>query len=300
MLAEDVMRREVHSVSPEDDVARAMKPMTQHRARHLPVVQQSKLLGVISLGDAVKAMESQAEELHQSNHDLTQFAYIASHDLQEPLRMVSSYLGLLQSRYEGRISEEADQFITFAVDGATRMKALINDLLGYSRLSNKPLKSKLVDADSVVNRVVGRLDQYFDETGETLVCDQLPRVRVDALQFEQIIANLVENALKYRSDSPPEIRVSARRTEDSWEFSVADNGIGIDPKHSDKIFQIFTRLHSRERYSGTGIGLASCRRAVERHGGKIWLEESESSSGSTFRFTLPVNQIETPYEHQSV
>ncbi len=227
-----------------------------------------------------------AAELAQSNHDLSQFAYVASHDLQEPLRMVASYLGLISSRYQGKLDKDADEFIAYAVDGAERMKRLINDLLAYSRANNRTLNVETVAAKSIVDRV---LDTYAHKIGEAeaeIVVGQLPDISVDEAQIERLFANLIDNALKYRGAARPQIRISARPDGRFWEFTITDNGIGIDPKFQNKVFEIFARLHARNEYPGTGIGLASCRRVVERHGGRIWVEAAPEG-GSTFKFTLP-------------
>jgi signal transduction histidine kinase len=231
-------------------------------------------------------IEAKAEELRHSNQELSQFAYVASHDLQEPLRMVSSYLGLLARRYRGKLDAEADEFIGYAVDGAGRMKRLINDLLGYSRVSNRPLNLETLAAGDIVTTAIKALDEQVTATGANIAVEPLPEIEADPPQMDRLFINLIENALKYHGDAPPQIRIAAARRDDFWEFSIADNGIGIEPEFREKVFEIFTRLHSRESYQGTGIGLASCRRIVERHGGRIWLDQAPGG-GSIFRFTLP-------------
>ncbi|MCB1487225.1 MAG: ATPase, partial [Bauldia sp.] len=218
-----------------------------------------------------------------------QFAYVASHDLQEPLRMVGSYLELLSRRYRGKLDAEADEFIGFAVDGATRMKQLINDLLGYSRVSNRPLKVEPVDMNDIMAAVEDSLGPLIEETGASIVVDSLPTVVADPVQAERLFTNLIQNAIKYRGEATPEVRVSATRRDRFWEFSVTDNGIGIDPQFREKVFEIFTRLHSREKYQGTGIGLAACKKIIDRHGGLIWIDTAPDG-GCVFRFTLPVDQ----------
>jgi signal transduction histidine kinase len=227
-----------------------------------------------------------AEELQHSNTELAQFAYVASHDLQEPLRMVGSYLTLLRQRHAGKLDAEADEFIGYAVDGAARMKLLINDLLNYSRVSNRPMNVEAVDTDAVVTGVIDTLAVRIEETGAEVIHESLPTVHGDAIQLERLFARLIENAMKYRSEAPPRIRVAAEPQGECWLFSVADNGIGIDPRFRDKVFDIFKRLHGREQYPGTGIGLAVCKMVVERHGGKIWVEPA-AGGGSVFKFTLP-------------
>ena len=229
---------------------------------------------------------AQSRELTRSNQELAQFAYGASHDLQEPLRMVGSYLDLLKRRYEDKLDDEAQEFIAFAVDGAARMKRLINDLLGYSRAGNNPLHLESVDTRVVVDGVVRTLAGHIAEAGAAVHVGNLPTLRADAGQVERLFVNLIENGLKYRSEAPPHIRISARRVDRMWQFSVADNGIGIDPRFRDKVFEIFRRLHARDRFSGTGIGLAVCKMVVERHGGQIRVEPNPGG-GSMFIFTLP-------------
>lgn len=223
--------------------------------------------------------------LERSNAELAQFAVIASHDLQEPLRMVGSYLEILSSRYKGKLDAEADEFIGFAVDGATRMKALINDLLSYSRVSNQATELTPTHLDEVLDRARNMLSISIDETGTTFTNDPLPEVLADEDQLTQLFQNLVSNAIKYRSDNAPRIHISAERDGQSWRFSVTDNGIGIDPEFKDKVFEIFKRLHGRDKYEGTGIGLALCKRIVDHHHGKIWVEPAPTG-GSVFHFTL--------------
>ncbi|MBZ0227618.1 MAG: HAMP domain-containing protein, partial [Bauldia sp.] len=231
-------------------------------------------------------VNAKAGELSRSNQELSQFAYIASHDLQEPLRMVGSYLGLLARRYRGRLDAEADEFIGYAVDGAARMKRLINDLLGYSRVSNRPLSREAVDTGRIVEAAVRVLAERIAAAAAEITVEPLPKVDADPLQMERLFLNLIENAVRYHGEASPQVRVAAGRRDGFWEFSIADNGIGIAPEFKDKVFDIFARLNSREKYEGTGVGLASCRKIVERHGGSIWVEPA-AGGGSVFRFTLP-------------
>ena len=226
-------------------------------------------------------------ELARSNAELAQFAYVASHDLQEPLRMVASYLELISRRYQDKLDDEAKEFIAFAVDGATRMKRLIHDLLAYSRAGSSPLNIELTDTGDVVRSVLATLALAIDETRAIVEVGPLPRLRVDPLQLGRLFQNLIENAVKYRSADAPVIHVSATRTAGFWRFAVVDNGIGVDPRFRDKVFEIFKRLHSRDKYSGTGIGLAVSKLVVERHGGRIWVESGPDGVGSTFCFTIP-------------
>jgi len=228
----------------------------------------------------------QRQDLMRSNTELQQFAYIASHDLQEPLRMITSYLQLLERRYKHQLDADADDFIGFAVDGAARMKALINDLLTFSRVGThgKPFES--TNCTLVVERAIANLKIAIEESQTTLTCDPLPEVMGDVTQLTQMFQNLISNAIKFRGTNSPVIHVGAKAQARDWLFFVQDNGIGIEPDYAEQIFVIFQRLHSRKDYSGTGIGLAVCKKIVERHGGRIWVE-SELGNGSTFYFTLP-------------
>jgi len=228
----------------------------------------------------------QTEELKRSNADLEQFAYVASHDLQEPLRMVASYAQLLARRYRGKLDGDADDFIGFVVDGALRMQQLINDLLTFSRVGTRGKAFAPTDCTAVVQRVLGNLHVAIAESGATVSCGPLPTLQADDVQLGQLLQNLISNAIKFRRDDPPQVNVTARHADSAWVFSVADNGIGIAPKYAERIFVIFQRLHTKADYPGTGIGLAICKKIVERHGGRIWLE-SQPGAGSTFHFTLP-------------
>lgn len=235
-------------------------------------------------------------ELESSNRDLEQFAYVASHDLQEPLRMVASYVELLARRYKGKLDADADDFIAFAVDGARRMQGLINDLLAFSRVSRQGGTLEPVSSADALAMALGNLRAALDESGAEVSCDELPVVVADRTQLTQLFQNLISNAVKFRGDRSPRVYVSARRADSPepagdarapfWQFVVSDNGIGIEPRFAERIFVIFQRLHGREEYPGTGIGLAICKRIIERHGGRIWLE-SEPGAGSSFCFTLP-------------
>jgi PAS domain S-box-containing protein len=236
----------------------------------------------------------QREELARSNAELEQFAYVASHDLQEPLRMVASYTQLLAKRYQGQLDERADRWIDYAVDGARRMQALINDLLALSRVGTHGRSPEPTDSGAVLARALGSLQSVVAESGARVTSDPLPVVLADGGQLEQLFQNLVGNAIKFRRPGvPPEVHVAAqRRTDDGrdeWLFSVRDNGIGLDPAYADQVFAMFQRLHTREEYAGTGIGLAICRKIVERHGGRIWVD-STPGGGATFSFTLPVER----------
>ena len=237
-----------------------------------------------------------SEDLLRSNHELELFAYVASHDLQEPLRMVASYTQLLQRRYQGKLDATADEFIHFAVDGAKRMQAFISDLLQYSRVGTRGKTFAPVDLNEVARRIQANLKMAIEESGTQLAIDPLPTLAGDDLQLTQLFQNLVSNAIKFRNkDQPPSIQISARQEGEHWQFSVADNGIGIAPEYFEKIFVIFQRLHTREEFSGTGIGLALCKRIVERHGGRIWVE-SEPGRGTVFYFTIPAKEAATDDE----
>jgi len=232
------------------------------------------------------------EELKRSNEELAQFAYVASHDLQEPLRMVSSYTQLLGRRYGDRLDGDAREFMAFIVDGAARMKQLIEDLLAYSRVGTRGKDFRPMAADAALRRALFNLKSAVEEAGASVTYENLPQVVADELQLTQLFQNLIGNALKFRSASVPRIHVNAVQEGDEWHFSVADNGIGIDPQYAERIFMVFQRLHSKTEYPGTGIGLAICKKVVERHGGRIWVTSGDGGSptpgqGCTFHFTLP-------------
>jgi signal transduction histidine kinase len=230
---------------------------------------------------------SRTQELLRSNQELEQFAYVASHDLQEPLRMVASYMQLLESRYQGHLDADADKFISFAVDGAKRMQALLQGLLAYSRVGSQGKTFQAASCEDLLQSVTADLHLVIKETGAEITHAPLPTVYADPVQLAQLFQNLLANALKFRADKPPRIHLGAELCHGIWTFSVKDNGIGINPQFFERIFIIFQRLHSRAEYPGTGIGLALCRKIVERHGGNIWVE-SEPGHGSTFFFTIPV------------
>jgi len=240
-----------------------------------------------ALRQANKDLKKYAEELKRSNSELEQFAYVASHDLQEPLRMVASFTQLLSRRYKDILDDNAKEFISFAVDGANRMQRLINDLLSYSRIQTKERAFNETDCEEILGQVRANLHESIEKNGAMITNDPLPAVFVDQTQMLQLFQNLIDNAIKFSGKGPPRVHLSAENKGGEWLFTVRDNGIGIDPQFNKRIFMIFQRLHSREEYPGTGIGLAICKRIVERHGGEIWVE-SEHEKGSTFYFTIPV------------
>ena len=240
---------------------------------------------------AQQALQSTMAELERSNTDLQQFAYVASHDLQEPLRMISSYVQLLQRRYRDKLDEDADEFMAYAVGGAKRMQSLINGLLQYSRVGTHGKPFKLVHCDTILNKALANLRMLLTESGAQVTHDPLPTLMADSTQLLQLFQNLIDNACKFRDDNVPQIHVSARLEHGQWLFSVTDNGIGIDPEFAERIFIIFQRLHGREEFPGTGLGLAICKKIVERHGGKIWVEFG-NRKGTTFCFTIPETEAQ--------
>ncbi|MER7501957.1 ATP-binding protein [Nonomuraea pusilla] len=236
---------------------------------------------------AWRAAADQAEELRRSNGELEQFAYVASHDLQEPLRKVASFTQMLEQRYGPQLDERARQYIHYAVDGAKRMQLLINDLLDFSRVGRATGERGPADAGGALDAALENLSAAIEDAGAVVTRDPLPVVLADPRRLTQLFQNLVENAVKFRSERPPRVHVGVRRVDDLWEFSCSDNGIGVEPKYAERVFLIFQRLHPRDVYPGTGIGLALCRKIVEFHGGRIWLDGSAGGQGATFRWTLP-------------
>ncbi|SEV96628.1 PAS domain S-box protein [Natrinema salifodinae] len=256
------------------------------RAHTLPIrTGEAVSAGMLVVQDITERTEYQ-RRLEESNERLEQFAYAASHDLQEPLRMISSYLSLIESRYADDLDDDGEEFIEYAVDGADRMREMIDGLLAYSRIETQGEPFEPVDLDDIVADVREDLQFRIEETDAELTIDDLPRVEGDPSQFRQVFQNLLSNAIEYCGDDPPHVRVTAERQGRTWKLSVADEGIGIDPDQQDRIFEVFQRLHGREEYDGTGIGLALCRRIVERHDGEIRVD-SEPGEGATFSFTLP-------------
>jgi light-regulated signal transduction histidine kinase (bacteriophytochrome) len=233
------------------------------------------------------ALDAQSAELRRSNEELEQFAYVASHDLQEPLRKVASFSQLLQRRYAGQLDARADQYIEFAVDGAMRMQALINDLLAYSRVGRSAREPSLVSSDAALAQARANLATTIEETGATIETGHLPLVLAELPLLTAVFQNLLSNSLKFSGGKPPRVVITVSRDEPFWLFSFSDNGIGIDPEYADRIFVIFQRLHERSAYPGTGIGLAMTRKIIEYFGGRIWLDQT-FSDGARFMFTLPM------------
>lgn len=250
-----------------------------------PIETAEGLCTLASIIDITERRRS-ADELRRSNAELEQFAYVASHDLQEPLRMVANYTELLAQRYAGQIDERADKYIRYASDGARRMQQLVADLLAYSRVGSQGKPLVPVEADQVLEAVTHSLQRLLRESGGTVEVGPLPRVQADEGQLHQLLQNLISNAIKFRAEAPPRVRVSARPQGHRWLFQVSDNGIGIDMQYAQRVFQMFQRLHELGRYEGSGIGLAIAKRIVERHGGSIWID-SAPGQGSTVSFTLP-------------
>jgi signal transduction histidine kinase len=282
-VAGGVLRAKIEPGGPSD-IERLGRDVEHMRAR---IVRELE-----AVRDAEADVVAKAAELERSNAELEQFAYVASHDLQEPLRKVTSFCQMLERRYAGQLDERADQYIAFAVDGAKRMQALINDLLTFSRVGRVGRPRELVDFEDLMESATFALAVAIEESGATIEVDRpLPKVYGERTLLTIVMQNLISNAIKFRGDEPPRVRVSARRVAEEWEVAVADNGIGIDPQYAERIFVIFQRLNAREAYDGTGIGLAMCRKVIEHHGGRIWLQASRNGSGSTFCFTLPVEEV---------
>jgi signal transduction histidine kinase len=227
------------------------------------------------------------DDLARSNRDLEQFAYVASHDLQEPLRMVATYTQLLAERYRGKLDADADKYIHYAVDGALRMQKLVQDLLSFSRVGRQGFALETTECDAVLQAALTNLEGAIRESGAVVEHAQLPVLVADSSQLVQVFQNLIGNAIKFRGSEPPRIRVSAESSGKEWVFSVADNGIGIAAEHRENVFVIFRRLHTQSEYPGSGIGLSICKKIIEHHGGRIWVD-SQPGRGSVFQFTLPI------------
>lgn len=240
-------------------------------------------------------LKTRAEELAISNAELERFAYVASHDLQEPLRMVSGFMNLLEKKYRDQLDEKARQYIQFAVDGSGRMRRIILDLLEYSRIGKNKVKYEEVDLNKILDLIVQQNQSKIERTGAELNIPDLPVIKAAASSLEQMFQNLISNALKYRhSERKPVIRVDWEEQQTHWQFSVSDNGIGIESRYYEKVFDVFQRLHNKDEYTGTGIGLAICKKIAENYGGEIWVE-SDYPKGSTFYFTICKN-LEQSYQ----
>ncbi|MFI7588092.1 ATP-binding protein [Spongisporangium articulatum] len=266
------------------------------RMRKLLVEQIAQVEAAgVEIREAHARLEQQAEDLQRSNRDLEQFAYVASHDLQEPLRKVASFCQLLQRRYADQLDERADQYIHFAVDGAKRMQQLINDLLDFSRVGRQAAEMSTVSMEECLAQALGHLESAVEASGAEVTSDPLPEVRGERGLLVQLLQNLIGNAIKFRSEDAPRVHIGVRQTGARWEFTCSDNGIGIDPAYSERVFMIFQRLHPKDEYTGTGIGLALCKRIVEYHGGRIWIvdDHEEGLGGTTIRWTIPA-AAETP------
>lgn len=246
--------------------------------------------------DALKKHEEHLEELvaqrttelKMKNEELQHFARITAHDLQEPLRMVSGFLKLLAKRYKGKLDSDADEFIDFAVDGASRMQQMIDDLLNYACVGMFGNLSKPVDTTAVFDNVIGDLQAAVTQSGAVITRDPLPTLVADKTQLYQLLLNLIGNAIKFKSSEPPRVHVSAQRKDDEWVFSVTDNGMGIAPQFHTQIFEAFRRLHTMDEYPGSGLGLATCKKITDNHNGRIWVD-SEAGKGATFYFTIPIH-----------
>ncbi len=263
-----------------------LEQRVQERTRDLKTSNELLEVEIEERKRAESILAQQSAELARSNSELEQFAYIASHDLQEPLRMVGSYVQLLERKYKNLFDAKGEEYIAYAVDGAKRMQLLINDLLSYSRVGTQGNEFALTDCAGVAGLAIKNLQKAIQESGATITCDPLPTVMADRMQLLQLFQNLLANAIKFRAEQYPEIHITAKHTDGFWQFAVKDNGIGIEPRHFERIFLIFQRLNSRRNYPGTGMGLAICKKIVDRHGGTIW-PVSEPGMGTTFFFTLP-------------
>jgi two-component system sensor histidine kinase/response regulator len=269
-------------INAEEALARIETHLTLHALRQQLAAQNQQLRQEVALRERAQAA------LQRSNAELEQLAYVASHDMQEPLRMVASFLQLVADRYGDRLDADGHEFIGFAVDGAKRMQALINDMLAFSRVNTKARPFEPTDIAATVATARMQLQVAIEESAAHVSAGELPVVWGDPIQLLQLFQNLIANAIKFRGDEAPRVHVAAQTEGDGWTFSVSDNGIGIAPEYFERIFALFQRLHGRRQYPGTGIGLALCKRIAERHGGHIWVE-STPGQGSVFRVSLPQN-----------
>lgn len=266
-----------------DSIARKITP---RQAQALEILAKN-VVNLLELRKAKLEQKDLIEQLSESNNDLEQFAYIASHDLQEPLRVISSYVQLLSRRYKGNLDAKADQFIEYTVDGCSRMEALIDGLLKFSRVGTNKSNKKLHSCHDILKNVANDLKIRITESNAKITWNELPEIFVDETQIGLVFQNLIKNGIKYNKNEIPEIEINCEQTNNLWEFTVQDNGIGIENDYHQSIFKLFKRLHSRSEYTGTGIGLSICKKIIEHHGGSIKVE-SKINEGSKFIFTLPV------------
>lgn len=279
---------------PEQQIQTRLKGNRIVHAKKIPILDSDGVPRyLLGISEDITDRKRAEEELIRSNQDLQQFAYVASHDLQEPLRNVVNCLEMLEKKHKSQLDVNAQEYISYAVEGATRMKALIQDLLEYSRVGTRGRRLQTTDCEQILKRAVNNLQPAISEAGASVTHDRLPIVVADEAQLLQVFQNLIANAIKFRGDKPPHVHVSAIKSNNEWIFSVKDNGIGIESEYLERIFVIFQRLHKRARYDGTGIGLAIAKKVVERHRGGMWVE-SEVGVGSTFHFTLPVSGVPKP------
>jgi len=278
----EIEQAQLRAQASKAEAATAQAREAEAHARALQAENERKEL------ELEKARETAhlVEQLKRSNEELEQFASLVSHDLQEPLRTITSFVALLKMRYQGQLDEDADTFIGYITEGSARMLALIRDLLSFSRLGRQELEYQAVDMRAVLEWTLAGIQTALEEADAEVIIDPLPTVEGDATQLGMVFQNLIANAVKFRGEAAPRVHVSALRQNGDWRFAVRDNGIGIKEAYQEKIFEIFERLHNRSEYEGTGIGLATCKKIVERHGGRIWVE-SEEGGGTTFFFTIP-------------
>ncbi|MFX1408664.1 MAG: ATP-binding protein [Promethearchaeota archaeon] len=257
------------------------------------------LVGIVVafLSEQISKRESELNEIIQdlkrSNEDLQQFAYVASHDLQEPLRAIISFSQLLEDKFQDKLSKDGQEFLFFITDGAKKMNILIKDLLAYSRITTHAEPPRWYDLEDILKDALYNLSESIKESGATITYDKMPILKVDKTQFMQLFQNFISNAIKFRRDIPPIIHIGVEEQSNQWQFSIKDNGIGIDSKYFDRLYNIFYRLHTKEEYPGTGIGLPICKKIIQRYDGKIWVE-SEVGKGTTFYFTIPIKKKEKP------
>jgi PAS domain S-box-containing protein len=266
-----------------------LEQLVAARTAELKTANEQLRQEIVEREQAERKLAQQARELARSNAELEQFAYVASHDLREPLRKIKSYTELLERGYAGRLDAKADKYIAYVVDGATRMQALITDLLTYSRVGQAELVAEPTDLEVVLGRVLADCEAVIRESGALVTHDPLPVLSADPCQMAQLLQNLLQNAIKFHGPESPRVHIWVAQEENGWIFGVRDNGIGIDPQYAERIFLIFQRLYTRTEYPGTGIGLAICKKIVENHGGRIWVE-SQPGQGATFYFTIPVRE----------